>query len=166
MRTIELDEDVYDYIAKQTLVIGESASDILRRVLHVPDKVGAEKQVDGKNGAHELSEALSHPVFVGRATAVRRALYILSEIYKQKPKEFEKVLSFGGRERRYFGKSRDEISSTGRSTQPKKIPGSPYYVLTNSPTPAKIELVCDDVMRTLDYSAEAIAAVRAAMKKP
>ena len=33
MKTIEVDEDLYRYIASQTRHIGESASDILRRLL-------------------------------------------------------------------------------------------------------------------------------------
>ncbi|MEF1174569.1 replication initiation regulator SeqA, partial [Vibrio sinaloensis] len=35
MKTIEVDEDLYRYIASQTQHIGESASDILRRLLNV-----------------------------------------------------------------------------------------------------------------------------------
>ncbi len=35
MKTIEVDEDLYRYIAGQTERIGESASDILRRLLQV-----------------------------------------------------------------------------------------------------------------------------------
>lgn len=38
MKTIEVDEDLYRYIAGQTLHIGESASDILRRLLDVNNK--------------------------------------------------------------------------------------------------------------------------------
>ena len=36
MKIIEVDEELYRYIAKQTQSIGESASDILRRLLHLP----------------------------------------------------------------------------------------------------------------------------------
>lgn len=36
MKTIEIDEELYQYIASQTRSIGESASDILRRLLHLP----------------------------------------------------------------------------------------------------------------------------------
>ncbi len=35
MKTIEVDEDLYRFIAGQTERIGESASDILRRLLQV-----------------------------------------------------------------------------------------------------------------------------------
>ena len=36
MKIIEVDEEVYQYIASQTRSIGESASDILRRLLNLP----------------------------------------------------------------------------------------------------------------------------------
>ncbi|OOF44250.1 replication initiation negative regulator SeqA [Rodentibacter trehalosifermentans] len=36
MKIIEVDEELYQYIAKQTQSIGESASDILRRLLNLP----------------------------------------------------------------------------------------------------------------------------------
>lgn len=35
MKTIEVDEELYRYIASHTLHIGESASDILRRMLNL-----------------------------------------------------------------------------------------------------------------------------------
>jgi len=35
MKTIEIDDDLYQFIASQTQQIGESASDILRRLLIV-----------------------------------------------------------------------------------------------------------------------------------
>ena len=38
MKTIEVDEELYRYIASQTQHIGESASDILRRLLMMPDQ--------------------------------------------------------------------------------------------------------------------------------
>ena len=36
MKIIEVDEELYQYIASQTRSIGESASDILRRLLSLP----------------------------------------------------------------------------------------------------------------------------------
>ena len=36
MKIIEVDEELYQYIAAQTQSIGESASDILRRLLNLP----------------------------------------------------------------------------------------------------------------------------------
>ena len=39
MKIIEVDEELYQYIAAQTQSIGESASDILRRLLNLPTHV-------------------------------------------------------------------------------------------------------------------------------
>lgn len=36
MKTIEVDDELYHYIASRTQAIGESASDILRRLLRLP----------------------------------------------------------------------------------------------------------------------------------
>jgi hypothetical protein len=44
---------------------------------------------------------------------------------------------------RYFGKSREEIERSGTSTQPRNIPGSPYWVMTNSPTHQKKQMLRD-----------------------
>ena len=38
MRKIEIDDDIYEFLLKSTQEIGESASDILRRLLHIPKK--------------------------------------------------------------------------------------------------------------------------------
>lgn len=48
MKTIEVDDDLYFYIAGQTRYIGESASDILRRLLDVdaPQDANAKQQAD------------------------------------------------------------------------------------------------------------------------
>lgn len=37
MKIIEVDEELYQYIASQTQSIGESASDILRRLLNLSE---------------------------------------------------------------------------------------------------------------------------------
>lgn len=47
MKTIEVDEELYRYIASHTQRIGESASDILRRLL----KVGMESKTAAVAGA-------------------------------------------------------------------------------------------------------------------
>src|SRR5690554_7958899 len=43
MKQIEIDAELYSYIASHTQSIGESASDILRRLLALPPLTGIEK---------------------------------------------------------------------------------------------------------------------------
>ena len=99
MKTIEIDEEIYSYLVSKTQEIGESASDILRRLL------GLRKSKVHTLGDHELSPALTAVQFPRYGRAVDKLLYILQAVYKQKTGDFEKVLTIKGRHRKYFAKS-------------------------------------------------------------
>ncbi len=90
-------------------------------------------------------------------------LRLLRAAHEQKKGEFAKVLGVQGRNRAYFARSEQEILSSGRSTQPKQIPGSGYWVMTNSPTPQKREMV-REVLQLLGFSSEACNAGAAAIE--
>ena len=134
MRTIEIDEDIYVYLLSKTAQIGESASSILRREL----KLNGQEPEKGPLSAasHELGPFLHSPTMrFGNATD--KFLAVLAEVHQYSPKDFEKVLSIQGRGRVYFARSKAEITRSGRSTQPRQIPGTSFWVMTNSPTPQK-----------------------------
>ena len=70
MKIIEVDEELYQYIAAQTQSIGESASDILRRLLNLPAHVTSkvdffESDISAEN---IKSAAHSEPVLTEKAT--------------------------------------------------------------------------------------------------
>lgn len=52
MKSIEIDEELYQYIASNTQYIGESASSILRRLLDVNDSVSSSINTDEKPTSH------------------------------------------------------------------------------------------------------------------
>src|SRR5207253_1262348 len=108
---------------RQTEVIGESASSILRRLLGISSANRRQVADNGKpDQDQELSEFLQTPRLLGCRTATMRFLHILGFAYKQKPESFEKVLSFpSGRTRIYFAPSKEEIVRSGKSTHPKQI---------------------------------------------
>ena len=109
------------------------------------------------------SAALGDSKFPRRGGAVDRFLYLLSVAHSDRPGEFERVLGgVKGRGRRvHFARSAKEIEASGRSTDPKNIPGSKFWVLTNSPTEQKREMLAH-ALEVLGYSAAAIDdAVRA-----
>src|SRR5262249_12447721 len=139
VHTIEIEEDVYNYILRQTAVIGEPASSILRRLLGIspPGKTQVAENGNAKADQNqELSEFLRSSRLLGSRTATKRFLQILGFAFKQKPELFEQVLSFPtGRTRIYFARTKDEIEGSGKSTHPKRIPGAPFWVLTNTDTP-------------------------------
>lgn len=158
MHAIEIDDDVNQYLLQKTRTAGESVSDILRREFGLPNP-GELKPQPGAP-AHELTDALDDPHFIRNSAAVDRFLYLLGAAYKQKGTDFEKVLAIQGRERRYFAKSREEIEESGKSTQPRNIKNSPYWVMTNSPTPQKRQILAD-ALKLLGYSETSINAATA-----
>lgn len=136
----------------------ETASDILRRLLNL------ETSTELKNtdlSEHELSEDLSGLKF--RLLMVDAFLYLLGRVYSQKPKDFQKVLLIKGRKRKHFAESREEIEGSGDSTQTKQIPGSSYWVMTNSASDRKVKML-KRVLVVLNYSKEAISDVESELK--
>jgi len=163
MKTIEIDDDIYLHIARHTNEIGESASSILRRLLEISkspmETAPAAPAPDGAlvttSNGHELSATLRQPEFLRMNAAVDKMLYILAKAHDQKRGDFDRVLVIQGQKRRYFAKSEKEIEDSGNSTQPKRIPGSDYWVMTNSPTPQKRDML-RAALKELGYSTNAI----------
>jgi negative modulator of initiation of replication len=71
----------------------------------------------------------------------KRYLALLGFLYRQDPKGFDSVLELSGRHRKYFGRSRGEIASSGKSLHPRQIPDAPFWVMTNADTAQKQELI-------------------------
>jgi negative modulator of initiation of replication len=172
MKSIQIDDDLYHFIASQTQDIGESASDIIRRLVMpgtVPppeslaniDNVVAEQSV--KHDAISSSDA--EPVCNAQAVfdelqgqqiqaipkMVERWLLVLSIIYKHHNQQFSKVLAMSGRNRTYFANDKDTLLETGSSTNPKNIPGSTYWVISNNNTVKKIAML-KEVAQTMGFN--------------
>lgn len=160
MKTIEIEDELYEYIAAHTQKIGESATSIVWRMLGHPKNDGAPKAQAASYRAHELAALLEEPMFSRSTPAVTRMLRVLQEAHTQKGSDFRKILKVQGRNRTYFATSKQDILASGQSTQPREIDGTGYWVLTNSPTYQKQQMV-RDVLRELNYSD---AAVKAAVK--
>jgi len=165
MKNIEVEDDLYRYIASHTEDIGEGASTILRRLLGLPT-VG-EIEVDGplipptdvrakslvslrKQTLEVVQEvsaacgikpnftALVKPVELDKQkAAVGRFLFLLSELHDLRPSDFENVLKISGRDRVYFAKDQQTLLGSNASTKPKQIGATSYWVITNSNTGKK-----------------------------
>jgi len=155
MRTIEIEDDVYEHLRQNTSRIGEGASEILRRLLGISGEPPDEKN-------SKISECLQDPRFQAQPDVVGKFLFILSYLYKLKPDEFSKVLAISGRKRKYFARSSKELENSGKSVFPKQIPGSPYWVVTNNDTPKKRRMLVD-VLRLLEYNKAAMEEVTKAL---
>lgn len=169
MKTIEIEDDVYAHLLRSTVRIGESASEILRRLLGLPeqgrkyslkhslkmDRTRYDIAVDYSFTKTELSDCLNSPEFLAQSSAVRKFLYILSYMHRSNPEKFSKVLAIEGRHRKYFGRSSEELNQSGNKVMPQRIPDSPYWVSTNNDTPKKRRMLAD-ALKVLGYDSNAI----------
>lgn len=188
MKTITIDDDVYAYIASNTQAIGESASDILRRLLQVPttnetsvaslpeapnviqpptlnDNEAAPLQetpqtcndnvVDlaVEQNVEDVLELIETQIADSTSSVVERFLLILSVLHYVNTDTFEGILTVKGRNRLYFAKSKEELIAAGSSTNPKQIPNSDYWVVTNNNTSKKSSMLME-VLNILGYTNE------------
>lgn len=149
MKKIEIDEELYAYIAAHTQHIGESASTILRRLLGLsptalqessvsePMASAAKTAVRTHTAGTSVLDVLDRADIAAQKGAVGRFLFILSLLHRCHVEQFAQVLEIRGRNRLYFANSEQELLAAGNSTNPKQIPGSPYWVVTNNNTTKK-----------------------------
>lgn len=182
MKTIEVDEDLYRYIASQTKHIGESASDILRRLLDVDNAVtaaaepapteapvvnaqpagivvsrdaGKDTVIDGVKAMRSL---LISDEFAGSKKAIDRFMLVLSSLYKIDRQSFAEATQVKGRTRVYFAESEQVLLESGKTTKPKAIPHTPFWVITNTNTNRKRQMV-EQLMTRMGFQADLIEKV-------
>ncbi|HAS61704.1 MAG TPA: replication initiation negative regulator SeqA [Vibrio sp.] len=175
MKTIEVDEDLYRYIAGQTQHIGESASDILRRLLNVDGNVSAETPlamtppkgiVVSKDAVKdvqvdyvkEMRSLLISDEFAGLKKAIDRFMMVLSTLHRLDPEGFSEATQVKGRKRVYFAEDEQTLLASGNTTKPKAIPASPFWVITNNNTSRKRQMV-EQLMSRMSFPADLIEKV-------
>src|SRR5690606_5093940 len=133
MPLLEVDDDVYQFLLRQTSRIGEDASSILRRLHGLPDPGGSGSDTGTftrkDDQPDELEVFLASGRFVSQRDVTSRYLSLLSFLAQKHGKEFEKVLTIRGRRRVYFGSSYEEVDRSGKSVYPQRIPGTDYWAM-------------------------------------
>lgn len=165
MKTIEIDDELYHYIASRTQVLGESASDILRRLLRLPaspqpfvlvqenmlnelkDLAKLPKKRQNLNQQEKVVKkvefVLASGSFINETKGVNRFLQLLSALYTAYPQGFAHATeNIQGSERIYFARDEATILATGSSVKAKQIPESPFWVITNNNTERKGIILC------------------------
>ena len=178
MKTIEVDEELYRYIASHTQHIGESASDILRRMLNfksaqqpVPAKEVSvaplasqdvpvmNTKVVAQNPVRVIRELLLSDAYAEKNKAIDRFKLILSKLYSLDAKSFESATeSMHGRTRVYFAGDEQTLLAAGKQSKPRHIPGTPYWVITNTNTNRKRSMI-DAIMQEMNFPANVIEKV-------
>ncbi|PTB89788.1 replication initiation regulator SeqA [Pseudidiomarina aestuarii] len=157
-KRIEIDDELYRFIAGHTQHIGESASAILRRLLglEAADKVTGKpilvtSEPEQAVAERKVFDVMSRIDLAGQRSVVARFLTILSMLHRCHSKSFKKVLEISGRDRQYFATSAEALEASGTSTNPKQIPDAPYFVVTNNNTTRKKSMLTQ-VALELGYS--------------
>ena len=189
MKNIEIEDELYHYIASRTQSIGESASDILRRLLRLPsspqpfalvqqnviDELKEMAKPKEKKHLHheprvksevkrssneQLEKVLDSALFTEPAKGVVRFLTLLEALYKHNPDAFAKATEMvTGNSRTYFAKDEASLLKHGNSVKAKQIPSSPFWVVTNNNTNRK-GLIVTNVMREMGLPKKLIKRVQ------
>lgn len=185
MKTIEVDDELYHYIASRTQSIGETASDILRRLLRLPaspqpfvlvqekminelkDLANVPKQSQPASLQEKISKrldfTLTSPEFMEQKKVVQRFLQLLSALYVANPKGFAQATeNIQGSERIYFARDKEVILATGSSVKAQQIPESPFWVITNNNTERK-GIILKALMSAMDLPESLIDKVKDAL---
>lgn len=171
MKTIEVDEELYRYIASQTQHIGESASDILRRLLigeqqgsqvntNVAQPVAVETSSkpatqEKPDGVKVMRSLLISDEFAEKDKAIDRFMMILSSLYHIEATSFAEAAKVKGRTRVYFADNEETLLASGKTTKPRSIPNTPFWVITNNNTNRKRQMV-QQLMTQMGFQADLI----------
>ncbi len=170
MKAVDIEDDVYEYLRQQqTTFSGESASEVLRRLLglnsqtprgpriQIPgrsslplDLLQAKDEIQRDERKKALWEFLKGPQFQSERTGVGKFLSLLAFLHRENREKFAVIQSINGRSRKYFAESESDLEQSGTSVHPRSIPGSGYWVVTNNSTQSKCELLLQ-VMKLLGY---------------
>ena len=181
MKNIEVDDELYQYIASRTQSIGESASDILRRLLRLPSSpqpfvlvqqntlnelkelvtekslkkpVKNDPETNLEKTVQRVEKVLKSEAFTQESKNVVRFLMLLSALHKADPETFSQATeSIRGTERTYFAKTEQALLSHG------SIPDSPFWVVTNNNTNRK-GLIVTGVMEFMQLPKHLIERVK------
>jgi negative modulator of initiation of replication len=189
MKTIEVDEDLYCYIASQTRHIGESASEILRRLLNVDGQSSEPSNADSAefsrptaesnqlisepnglvvskdagnryatDGVKVIRELLISDEFAEQKKVIDRFMLVLTTLYGIDSVSFSEAIQVKGRKRFYFADNEQTLLDGGTTTKPKAIPHTPFWVITNTNTSRKQQMV-EQVMMRMNFPTDLIEKV-------
>ena len=180
MKTIDVDEELYSYIASHTQHIGESASEILRRMLNLgPQAPGtscapvATDSADNKtppvtprpvkatsqDPVRVMRELLLSDSYAEKKKTIDRFMLVLSALYNIDPQGFSKSTDeLHGRTRVYFAGDEHTLLASGKTSKPRHIPGTPFWVITNTNTQRKQSMV-EQIMQGMGFPANTVEKV-------
>jgi len=90
--------------------------------------------------------------------SINRFMQVLSTLYRDDPVGFTQATEIKGRKRVYFSRDPEALRASGSTTKPKPVPETPFWVITNTNTSRKQNMVAQ-LMASMGYDDEVIAQV-------
>ncbi|MCX8650449.1 hypothetical protein J3U21_09035 [Gilliamella sp. B2776] len=154
MKTIEIDEELYHFIASQTKHIGEDASSILRRLLKINQPVKAKINVVSQPETQYtlFNDLLDSDIFINEKSIISRFILLLGALYNYNPALFSiAATSLHGSKRQYLAKDKKSLEISGKNTKPREVIGTPYWVISNTNTARKMYIL-ESIMSDMGIS--------------
>ena len=90
--------------------------------------------------------------------SINRFMLVLSTLYRDNPEGFTQATEIKGRKRVYFSQDPEALRASGSTTKPKPVPETPFWVITNTNTSRKQNMVAQ-LMASMGYGEEVVAQV-------
>ena len=164
MRTIEIDEEVFSELEKASYLTKMPVAQILRGL--VIRRTDSGTKGPGPQVAtaipnprdKKLRDYSQSPSFLASRSVVDQFLSLFSFLHRENSDKFGILESMEGRRRKYIAKSQQELEGSGRSVNPKRIPDTNYWIVTNNSTDNK-KVLLRQALTLLGYSAETARAL-------
>ena len=96
--------------------------------------------------------------FAASNKAIDRFMLVLSSLYQINKTGFAEAAQVKGRTRVYFADNENVLLASGKTTKPRAIPNTPFWVITNNNTNRKRQMV-EQLMTRMGYQADLIEKV-------
>ncbi|MFN6971523.1 MAG: replication initiation regulator SeqA, partial [Rheinheimera sp.] len=114
-------------------------------------EAGAKASAEPAANHQKVFDILSKQDLQAEQSVVGRFLIILSALARAHKNKFALVAEIKGRNRLYFARKQADLLEAGSSTNPKPIPNSEFWVITNSNTTRKKMMLTEAALK-LGYS--------------
>lgn len=97
--------------------------------------------------------------YATKSKAIDRFMLILSTLYNlNKPAFVAATEATHGRTRIYFASNKQTLLASGKQTKPRLIPDTPYWVITNTNTNRKRNMI-EQIMQDMKFPIELVEKV-------
>jgi negative regulator of replication initiation len=140
---IEVDDQVYDTLAKRVTGFNQRPNDVLRSILGLNGSQTGHSSPVPPETPTTLLQLIESQDYRLRKTAIEKYLLILGWLNKNHAESFAKIEKFRRGKRVYFASDPKLIAESGQGLSIKRIPGAAYYALATLDNRGKRVIIAD-----------------------